>query len=83
MTKVQTKAQTPEVGGRKKPKRQPKISRGPYGLTIQEAGALIGLGRAASYRAVEDGRIPIIRVGSLKIVPRALWLRQLGIDDVA
>jgi hypothetical protein len=42
---------------------------------------MIGLGRNASYAAANDGRIPIIRVGALKIVPRAVWLKQLGADD--
>ena len=44
---------------------------------------MIGLGRNASYEAAKDGRIPVMKIGALKIVPRAAWLKQLGVDDAA
>jgi hypothetical protein len=69
---------------RGKPKQQPKISRGPYGLTVPEAGAMIGLGRNASYEAAKEGGIiPVLEVGSLKIVPRLEWLKKIGATDAA
>jgi hypothetical protein len=82
MTKAQRKsnARKQELRRRKKPKRQPKISRGPHGLSIPEAGAMIGLGRAASYQAAGEGKIPVLEFGALKIVPRAKWLQMLGAD---
>jgi hypothetical protein len=57
-----------------------KHRRGPYGLTVPEAGAMIGLGRNASYDAVKAGKIPVLEYGTLKIVPRIPWLKQLGVD---
>jgi hypothetical protein len=85
MTKPRKKsnAQTPEVGRRKPPKRQPKLSRGPHGLSIPEAGAMVGLSRAAAYAAAAEGRIPVMRFGVLKIVPRAKWLQMIGATDAA
>jgi hypothetical protein len=44
---------------------------------------MIGLGRNASYAAANDGRIPVMKIGALKIVPRAEWLKKLGVDDAA
>ena len=65
-----------------KPKRKPR-NRGPYGLSIPEAGKMIGLGRNASYDAVKAGKIPVMEFGSRKIVPRRPWLKQIGADDAA
>jgi hypothetical protein len=68
----------------KSQKLKPKYrGRGPHGLSVPEAGAMIGLGRNASYEAAKDGRIPVMKIGALKIVPRAAWLKQLGVDDAA
>ena len=77
-----SKSQQPKLR-RRKPKQQPKISRGPHGLTIPEAGAMIGLGRNASYEAAKAGQIPVLEFGALKIVPRAPWLKLIGIVDTA
>jgi hypothetical protein len=41
---------------------------------------MIGLGRNASYEAAKEGRIPVMKIGALKIVPRAKWLQMLGAD---
>jgi hypothetical protein len=65
-----------------KPQPKPR-SRGPYGLSVPEAGAMIGLGRNASYEAAKAGKIPVLKIGSLKIVPRGPWLKQIGADDAA
>lgn len=62
----------------KKPS-QPR-SRGPWGYSIPEAGAMIGLGRDASYQAAKKGQIPTVDMGHLKIVPRIPWLRILGAE---
>jgi hypothetical protein len=63
---------------RKAPKAQQPRSRGPHGLSIPEAGAMIGLGRNASYEAAKNGQIPTLEMGALKIVPRATWLKKIG-----
>ena len=59
---------------------QPR-SRGPWGYSIPEAGAMIGLGRDASYQAAKKGQIPTVDMGHLKIVPRIRWLRILGAES--
>jgi hypothetical protein len=56
-------------------------SRGEFGFSVPEAGAMIGLGRNASYEAAKAGQIPTIAFGSLKIVPRIPWLRKLGVEE--
>ena len=61
-------------------KNKPPKKRGAFGFSVPEAGAMIGLGRNASYEAAKNGQIPVIEVGSLKIVPRILWLRKLGVE---
>jgi hypothetical protein len=68
----------------KSPKLRPKPrTRGLYGLSVPEAGAMIGLGRNASYEAAKAGDIPVLKIGALKIVPRGTWLKQIGADDAA
>ena len=73
----------PEASPRPKPKREPKIDRGPHGMSVVAAGRLIGIGRNKSYEAAKAGIIPTIRVGSLLIVPRGPWLKRIGADDAA
>ncbi len=55
--------------------------RGKFGFTVPEAGAMVGLGRNASYEAARKGQIPVLEFGSLKIVPRIPWLRKLGLES--
>ena len=62
-------------------KKQTVRSRGPFGLSIPEAGAMIGLGRNASYEAARRGKIPTLEFGALKIVPRIPWLKQIGAHE--
>ena len=38
-------------------------------LTVVDAGKVLGLGRAASYKAVARGDIPSIRIGGRVLVP--------------
>jgi hypothetical protein len=66
-----------------KPRKQTSRSRGrgPFGLSIPEAGAMIGLGRNSSYEAAKRGEIPTLEFGALKIVPRIPWLKQIGAED--
>ena len=64
----------------RKPKRNPR-SRGPYGLSIPEAGKMIGLGRNASYDAAKAKKIPVLEFGGQKIVPRIPWLKIIGAEE--
>jgi excisionase family DNA binding protein len=41
--------------------------------TVPQAGAMAGLGRNASYEAVQRGEIPVLRFGRLLRVPKAAW----------
>jgi hypothetical protein len=58
------------------------------GLSVEEAGASIGLGRTASYKAAASGELPTIRMGRRLIVPvpalrRLLEMRGMLPSDVA
>jgi excisionase family DNA binding protein len=41
--------------------------------SVEQAGAMVGLSRAESYRAVETGDIPVEKEGRLFRVPRLRW----------
>lgn len=45
---------------------------------VPEAGALLGLSRAASYEAAARGQIPTIRIGKLLKVPKTAFERMLS-----
>ena len=60
--------------------KQQHRKRGLLGFSIPEAGAMIGLGRDASYQAAKAGEIPTIPFGKISIVPRIPWLRKLGVE---
>jgi hypothetical protein len=63
------------------PRKRGFRDRGPHGLSIPAAGAMVGLSRSAAYEAAKRGEIPVLKFGFLKIVPRALWLKQIGADE--
>jgi hypothetical protein len=53
-------------------------------LAIPEAGAYLGLGRVASYKAANDGYLPTIATSEhRRLVPTAELRRILGIDAFA
>jgi excisionase family DNA binding protein len=39
-------------------------------FTVEEAGAILGIGRNAAYEAVKTGQVPAIRIGKRLLVPR-------------
>ena len=47
-------------------------------LTVEEAAALLGIGRTSAYQAVASGQLPVIRIGRRLLVPRAALERLLG-----
>jgi len=47
-------------------------------VSVPEAGAILGLGRNASYEAVQRGDIPAIRLGKKLRVPKAVLERMLS-----
>ena len=46
-------------------------------LTVEEAAALLGIGRNSAYQAVASGQLPVIRIGRRLLVPRAALERLL------
>ncbi len=46
-------------------------------LTIEEAAAVLGIGRNSAYQAVASGQLPVIRIGRRLLVPRAALERLL------
>lgn len=49
----------------------------PLTYKIEEAAALLGLGRSATYAAAQRGEIPVVKVGKRLLVPRAALERFL------
>jgi len=39
-------------------------------MTVEEAGALLGISRALAYEMANTGKIPILRFGKRMLVPR-------------
>ena len=46
-------------------------------ITVDEAAAALGIGRATAYEAVRRGEIPSIRLGRRIVVPTAAIVRLL------
>jgi hypothetical protein len=65
------------------PKKRRPRGTGPFSYTVQKAGAMIGLSRSASYRAVHLKQIPTIEVNGGWVVPRLIWDEMLGIKGAA
>jgi hypothetical protein len=42
---------------------------------------MVGLSVGSAYKAAHAGEIPTVKIGALLIVPRAAWLRKLGVED--
>ena len=49
--------------------------------TVEEAGALLSLGRSGAYEAVRRGDIPTIRIGRRILVPRKALILMLEAPD--
>jgi excisionase family DNA binding protein len=49
-------------------------------ITVEEAAAVLGLGRSAAYEAARRGELPSRRLGRRVIVPVPLLLEWLGIS---
>jgi hypothetical protein len=54
-----------------------RMVRARFYYKVEQAGALIGLGRSQSYRAAQLGHIPTERDGKLLLVPRRIWDRKV------
>ena len=49
-------------------------------VTVERAGALLGISRGSAYAAAAAGDIPTIRVGRRLLVPTAALRRMLAVD---
>ena len=50
-------------------------------VSVEQAGAILGLGRPAAYAAVARGDIPSLRIGRRLIVPTAKLRALLGENE--
>jgi excisionase family DNA binding protein len=46
-------------------------------MSVEEAAAMLGVGRDAGYEGVRRGQIPALRVGRAWRVPRAALMKKL------
>ena len=50
-------------------------------ITVEEAAAILGIGRSAAYEAARRGQLPTRRLGRRLFVPVPAFLRWLGDDE--
>lgn len=55
----------------------------PPTISVEEAGAILGVSRRSAYRAAETGELPTLRLGRRLLVPTPRLLAMLGIDTSA
>lgn len=48
-------------------------------ISVERAGALLGLGRSSAYMRVRSGELPALRLGRRLVVPTARVLAMLGL----
>ena len=51
----------------------------PPTLSVEQAGAMLGIPRATAYRAAAKGQLPTFRIGRRLLVPTARLLDLLGV----
>jgi excisionase family DNA binding protein len=49
-------------------------------VSVEEAGAWLGLSRSAAYEAARRGELPVLRFGRSRRVPTAKLRAMLGLD---
>jgi excisionase family DNA binding protein len=47
-------------------------------ISVDEAAAVLGVGRSSAYAAAKGGDLPVIRIGNRLIVPVGALRRMLG-----
>jgi excisionase family DNA binding protein len=52
-------------------------------VSVEEAGAILGIGRSAAYEATHRGEIPCRRLGRRIVIPVPLLLDWLGLSPAA
>ena len=56
-----------------------EVLQGRLTVTVEEAAAVLGLGRSAAYEATRRGEIPSRRLGRRIVIPVPLLLDWLGV----
>ena len=52
-------------------------------MTIDEAGALLGIGRNLAYQLAHQGKLPVIRLGKRFLVSRKAFEAMLDVKPAA
>lgn len=52
-------------------------------VTVEEAGAILGISRGSAYAAAKNGTLPTLRIGKRLVVPTAALRRLLELDGSA
>jgi excisionase family DNA binding protein len=52
-------------------------------VTVDEAAAVLGIGRNAAYAATRTGELPSIRIGRRTLIPTAELRRLLRVDTAS
>ncbi|MDA2934285.1 helix-turn-helix domain-containing protein [Acidobacteria bacterium AH-259-D05] len=59
--------------------RQTNLEDLPQTLTPREVQAFLGLGRATVYRLIEEGKIPVQRIGKRLFIPKKALMEEVTI----
>jgi len=59
--------------------RQTNLEDLPQMLTPSEVQAFLGLGRATVYRLIEEGKIPVQRIGKRLFIPKKAFIEELSV----
>jgi excisionase family DNA binding protein len=52
-------------------------------ITVEEAGAVLGVGRSTAYEAVRAGELPSLKLGRRVLIPVPKLLALLGVEQTA
>ena len=52
-----------------------------YTCSIEEAAAVLGIGRSTAYAAARDGSLPTLRLSHRLLVPTARLLAMVGVEE--
>jgi excisionase family DNA binding protein len=58
----------------------PPATPAPLVWTVEEAAAVLGIGRTAAYEGVRSGEIPAVRIGKRWVCPKAAVKRKFGLE---
>ena len=59
--------------------RQTNLEDLPQMMTPSEVRAFLGIGRATVYRLIEEGKIPVQRIGKRLFIPKKVFMEELSL----